>query len=351
MSHGPIFVCGPSRSGTAMLRSALNSHSKVHLAGETHYFDDLRMRFEAPSSGTLSPGLVNEATNYFCALSHRPYGHDGDPTLGRISPQQLQQHANKLGGTADSYFQAYCEIEAKQASKPIWGEKTPRHIFRIDDILSRFPDAKVICMSRDPRAIVASYRDWRNQGGFDFEKDPGHRETLKAEHDRIRRSYHPATIGMLWRAQINAALQARERWGSCKVCVQRYEDLVMEPESTLKELTAWLDLSFQESMLRVPMHNSSYERYDETKGISAAAVDRWKKKLTPAEIRVVGRICRPAMQSLGYQTEAPSGYSFSEYSLWARWPIAVASAALANRNRSGGLAKYIYKRALLAFGK
>jgi hypothetical protein len=299
----------------------------------------------------LSAEFAREATDYFCSLSHRPYGHDGDASQGRISQQHLRQRAENLGGTADAYFQAYCQLEAEQASKRIWGEKTPRHVFRIHDILSVFPDARVICMSRDPRAVVASYRDWRNQGGFDFEKDPGHLKALEAEQDRVRRSYHPATISMLWRAQTNAAVKARDRWGARRVYIQRYEDLVADPAHSLKDLTAWLGLSFQEVMLQVPMHNSSYERYDRKQGISRAAVDRWKKKLTPAEIRIVDRVCQSAMQLLGYEAVAHSGLSFSEYSLWARWPVAVASAAIANRERSGGLVKYIYRRALLALGR
>ena len=334
-----------------MLRSALNAHPKIHVAGETHYFDDLRQRFEDPSSAALSAQRAAEATDYFAALSHRPYGHGGDPRQGRINPQELGARAQELGGSADAYFQAYCEGEAKTANKVVWGEKTPRHIFRIDEILATFPEARIICMSRDPRAVVASYRDWRNQGGFDFEKDPGHIETLKAEQDRVRRSYHPATISMLWRAQTNAALKAQSRWGSNKVFLQRYEDLVAKPEQALKSLSEWLGLSFQESMLNVPMHNSSYEAYEKKQGISRAAVNRWKTKLDPSEIRVVDRICERAMHSLCYETEVPHGSTLAELSLWARWPIAVTSAALANRNRSGGLLKYVYRRALLAFGK
>lgn len=156
---------------------------------------------------------------------------------------------------------------------------------------------------------------------------------------------------MLWRAQSNAALEARDQWGPKKVYIQRYEDLVLGPEPQLRELMEWLGLSFEESMLAVPMHNSSYESFDEKQGITRAAVDRWKTKLTPAEIRIVDRICRSAMQSLGYETEATSRLSLSESALWARWPIAVASAAAANRERSGGLVKYVYRRALLAFGR
>jgi hypothetical protein len=335
-----------------MLRSALDGHPDVQLAAnETHYFDDLRQRFGDRSSSVLPPDLAEEAADYFCSISHRPYGHHGDPAQARIDRQRLVERARELGGTADSYFQAFCEVEAGQASDSIWGEKTPRHIFRINDMLTAFPDARIVCMTRDPRAVVASYRDWRNQGGFDFERDPGHLDALEAEQTRIRRSYHPATISLLWRAQMNAAIKARDHWGSGKVFLQRYEDLVTEPERALKDLTAWLGLSFQPSMLQVPMHNSSYESFNEAQGISRAAVGRWKQKLAPAEIHIVDRICESAMAVLGYETVDVSRTSLGELSLWARWPSSVLIAAAANRDRSGGLVKYLYRRARLAFGK
>jgi hypothetical protein len=138
---------------------------------------------------------------------------------------------------------------------------------------------------------VASYWNWRNQGGFDFDADPGHRDALDAEHVRIRRSYHPATISLLWRAQMNAAIKAQARWGEDRVFLQRYEDLVTGPDASLRWLSDRLGISFHEAMLSVPMHNSSYEQFERKHGISHKALARWQQQLDPEEVRVVQRIC------------------------------------------------------------
>jgi hypothetical protein len=333
-----------------MMRSALNMHSRIHLAGETHYFDDLRVKLGSRDAHALSAAQAEFALDYFCALSHRPYGHHGDPHRGRISKHDLKSLATDYGGTLDDYFHAYCVLEARAQGKRIAGEKTPRHVFRIDEIFAAFPHAKVICMSRDPRAVVASYRDWRNQGGFDFENDPGHREALEADHARARQSYHPATISMLWRAQSNAALSASARHGAQRVRLQRYEDVVADPRTTFATIAEWLGLEFESAMLQVPMHNSSYSRFNENQGIKAEAVERWRSKLNVHEIRLVERTCGGAMRKLGYASGAGGWLSLRELSLWLTWPFAVIRALHVNRARSGNLLQYVWRRVRLAFG-
>jgi hypothetical protein len=344
----PLFVVGPSRGGTAMMRSMLNNHPEVSLAGETHYFDDLRVRLAAVAEAPLGPEEERQCSDYFRALSHRPYGHAGDPAQGRLSAEALRAEATRRGKGADAWFEAFCRLDGGGARR-YWGEKTPRHVFRIPEILARYPDARVICMVRDPRAIVASYRDWKNQGGFDLEKDRGHRAALAREEARAKSSYHILIQAMLWRGVANAALGARDRFGAERVRVQRYEDFVAGPAEAGAAIMAWLGLVWDESLLAVPMHNSSFSSFDEEAGISREAVDRWKAKLSRAEVAAVQDVCGSLMDRLGY-ARAPTGPAPGRLVPWATLPFAVLAAARANRGRMGSLPSYILRRLRLATG-
>jgi hypothetical protein len=350
-NDAPVFVVGASRSGTALIRSALNRHPSVHIAGETHYFDDLRVRLRESLGGPLSDSERREAEDYFLALSHRPYGHKGDPESSRIPRARLREAAASLGGDSDAVFEGYCKClaEAEGPQKTIWGEKTPRHVFRIDDMLARFPRARVICMVRDARAVVASYRDWRNQGGFDFAKDPGHRQALEEEHLRTRQSYDPLIMSMIWKGTGNAAARAHVAHPE-RVYVQKYEDLVAAPERSLRTVAEWLGIEFHAAMLDVPMHNSTFSSYSEHHGISREAAQRWREKLSATEIGLIQFVCRAPMLGLGYGLD-PVATPWPELARrTALLPLSVLRAARANRGRIANLPAYAWRRFRFASG-
>jgi hypothetical protein len=342
VSAPPIFVVGASRSGTNLVRALLNAHSGLWMSAETHYFDDLRQRI---GPGTLQSREQEECEGYFLALAHLAYGRGGDPGRARIDRGELRALAVELGGTGDAYFEAFCRLRARLHGRDQWGEKTPRHVFRIAELLAAFPTAKVVCLVRDPRAVVASYRDW-HRGGTRTGLDPENEAGLAAERERSKRSYHPILASLLWRGVIHAGHDALQRFGDESIRLQRFEDIVAAPEPSVRALCTWLGIEFEPQMLEIPVVNSSYA------GSSGPdAVDRWRAKLSQRGLAAVERCCGDVMEQAGYARESARMPAPAYAAAWLSVPYATARAAFANRRRLGNAVEYVRRRGTLAFSR
>jgi hypothetical protein len=104
--------------------------------------------------------------------------------------------------------------------KARWLEKTPRHIFRIGEILRYFPEAKIVLMLRDGRDVACSIRD----------------------------RYGSLEAGINRWVEDNQA--GRPFWTHPSVRVVRYEELVAEFEKTVRGVMEFIGEEFQEALLR-----------------------------------------------------------------------------------------------------
>ncbi len=215
-------------------------------------------------------------------------------------------------------------------------------------MLGRYPGAQAICMIRDPRAVVASYRDWKNQGGFDFESDPGHREALEEDHARARRSYNIVLMSLLWRSTVAAAMDARDRFGPGRVRVQHYEQLTEDSEGCARGICEWLGVGYEPAMLNVPMHNSSFSSFQRQAGISKDPVRRWRTTLSAGEIAIVQSVSGRVMVRAGYALERVPRRPLLVAWNWAKLPAAGLRALLVNRHRMGDIPAYLLRRLRLA---
>ena len=343
---GEIFVVGASRSGTNLVRALLNAHSTLWISAETHYFDDLRPRLPGNGTEPLAGDDRERCERYFLALSHRAFGQAGDPEESRFERHGLRELAAELGGSGDAYFEALCRLRAQRHGREQWGEKTPRHVYRIDDLLSAYSDAKVVCLVRDPRAVVASYKDWHGAAG---RRGVSESPELEADRERTRRSFNPVLMSLLWRGVVRASFEGFERHGPERVRIQRFEQLAASPEAEVRELCAWFGLEFEPALLEIPVVNSSYATTGA--GISSEPIERWRDRLSPAEVGIVQSVCGPLLSQLGY---APDDVSVSPVRLawaWGTVPFAAARAAVVNRQRLGKATQYLRTRAKTAFSR
>lgn len=343
---GPIFIVGASRSGTTMLSACVNACTEVHMAEETHFFEDLRPRLERLRQEKSPEELRQIVENYFLTLTHRYYGQDGDPERGWMKREALRAEAERLGGEPDHYLEAFCLLSAKRREKQRWGEKTPRHVLRVDEILERYPNARIVCMIRDGRAVVTSYRDFKKGEIEEDDQDPGRKEALEAEQERVRKSYHVIVASLVWRGVARASQEALRKHGSERVYVQRYEDLVADAPGQLEAMCTWLDIPFDSAKLStVPIGTSSYaNKVQSDVGVSTEAVMRWRKKMSDAEVHAVERTSGQQLEDFGYELLRPPVSLWGRCRPWLTLPGAVFTAVRANAGRHGGVRSFLMRR-------
>ena len=203
-----------------------------------------------------------------------------------------------------------------------------------------------MCLVRDPRAVVASYKDWH---GAAARRGVTETSELEADRERSRRSYNAVLMSLLWRGVVRASFAALERHGPERVRIQRFERLAASPEDEVRALCDWLGLEFEPALLEIPVVNSSYATTGA--GVSSEPVERWRERLSPAEVGIVQSVCEPLLSELGY---APDDVTVSPLRLawaWGTVPFAAARAAVVNRQRLGKTTQYLRTRARAAFSR
>jgi len=286
-SSRPLFVVGAPRTGTTLVRDILNRHPSIHLFDEVHFFE--RIWDERGRWGDLSqPAPRREAIDRLRSIVQE-FGSDKE-VAGHLTPEAFEARMRNEGGGYPGLLAALLKTGAELKGAVHWGDSSPQDVLYLPKIFEWFPDARVIALIRDPRDFLSSHKNYHRRGVASY-----------------RERYNPLTNSILWRSSMTAVLEAAtEPWGA-SVLRMRYEDLVGDPETHVRRLCSHAGVSYEPAMLDVPRSNSSFTPAAETsatRGISRAAVDRWKSELTPTEIWLAEKITGRCMDQFGYPRSA-----------------------------------------------
>ena len=293
--HSPpmVFVTGASRSGTTMLARVLGAHSEIMTFNELHYFGSLwdphddNQHFSGRDLSELAATLLARQT-------HGLWG--GRPSeVERAWGRRLVRDLPPDQCNPASLFAAVMRRLTEDAGKTFACEQTPRNIFYARRLLEIYPDARVVNIVRDPRAVLASQKNrWKL-------RRLGARHLPISEMLRNRVNYHPVTMGQLWK---KAAEEAAHLVEHSRCSVIRFEDLAEAPDSSIRQLCGWLGLPFEHSMLDVPRWGSSnMEHTSDRKGVSTEVVSQWRSALSKGETEICEKITHRMMQHFGYTPE------------------------------------------------
>ena len=273
-----IYIIGVGRSGTSMLMTLLNGHSKIAFTPETHflrfYFGNAKIKRQHEEKGPTVFQKTLEADDYFRRL--------------QLSAEKLLQPYIK-GKQAFDLSKVYLDILDQYLARKgkHWiGDKDPRYIDYLPTVKQVCPQAKIIHIYRDPRDIMLS--------------------KMKADWASHRPYWLNAMISQI--QMKNGRKTAQTLFGS-NYYELSYESLVSQPEKALSQLLGFLKLDFEPSMLDLTqsakelVDQSELQWKDNTfKPVMNTNTKKWMTQLSAKQIRCIEIICKEWFEQLSYQT-------------------------------------------------
>lgn len=322
-----LFICGNSRSGTTMMSRILGNHPEIFTFQELHYFDELLP--DPRQEITQEKAIKLYAT--LCCIQSNGYFSKREPDSFLKEAENAIQNLPGVNGL--SVYEKFLTEKTHEHARLIPCEQTPQNIFFAKFLLDKFPDAFFIIMVRDPRAVLLSQKKKWMRRTFSGGKIP-FREAIRA-----RINYHPVTISRLWNAVMQETLHIKK---NSRVFLIRYEDLVNNPETTIKELVDKIGIAFDKNMLQVPaMGSSNVSDVPSNTGIDNSRMNQWENgTLNDTEIGICQELNYSMMEQFGYVSKNVKKNMLSGAGYKLLLPFQLIFIAIVNVNRW----KYYLKR-------
>ncbi|GIU90019.1 MAG: hypothetical protein KatS3mg010_1118 [Acidimicrobiia bacterium] len=291
--NGPIYIGGLERSGKTTLAAFLTSHPRIAVPD---FGTNMWTYFYRRHGDLRDPRNLDRCLDAMLRYSH----------VARLDPDRDRIRTEFATGprTYARLFSLFLDHYAHRRGKPRWGVQTGLVERYASQILAADPAAVVIHLVRDPRdRYEAALGYW-----------PSGRGRAGAATAR-------------WKYSLRLAERHRRRHPD-RYLVVRYEDLVLDTESTLRHVCAFIGEDYHEAMLAMP---GAPERRDRLRArvqrpsgegpLSPEFIGRFVDRIPAEELAFVQLHAGRRMRRLGYEP-VPVGLDVRGWARFAAtsWP-------------------------------
>jgi hypothetical protein len=270
----PVFILGCPRSGTTVLYHMLLSAGNFAVyRTESNVFNLLAPKFGGMRSLRDREALMQ---SWLRSKLFRVSG---------LAASTIQAKILNECHSGGDFLRIMMEQVCQQQGVRRWADCTPEHVLYIDEIKRQIPNAMFVHIIRDGRDVALSYvkQGWAYPLPWD-------------------KTQHLSVAGLYWQWLVKKGREYGASLGEDYREV-RFEDLVSQPRKTLDSLSEFLrhDLDYdrirQTAIGSVGEPNTSFA--DETDD-EFNPVERWKSKMSPAQVEHFEDLLGSFLQELGY---------------------------------------------------
>jgi hypothetical protein len=257
------------RSGTKLLRDILNNHSQIAITPiESHFLPEMYSRLTEFGDLRNRNSFARFYREFADSIFFRRLQEEG-PFIDEESWYREVTDWT-YPGVVETFYKAY----ARKKNKVIWGDKTPYYLVILPLIHQLYPGVRVIHIIRDARDYALSLKKGWYKNVF--------RATQR------------------WTDAVRKCRTDGFRLPQGQYLEVRYEELVDEPEETLRRVCTYLSVPFEPSMVTLKKPTDKGGDAKNRTDIVTRNYGKWAKAFTPAQIRKMESVCAPILRDLGY---------------------------------------------------
>ena len=268
----PVVLLGVSRSGTTVLKEMFDHHPDLAIPSESYFLPQLWDRHgEAPDPKRF-------VTDVGRLPRIREWG---------VTPADVRERLPADPSFADA-IQAIYRAYADRRGKRRFGDKTPAYMQRLDILERAFPGAQYVHLVRDGRDAALSFIEMRRRPRFNWARPRG----LSA-------------FAAQWRREVEGARRFGRERAAGRYRELRYEDLVTDPQTTLRELCVFLGIEFDPAMLDYHRDAKALVDHPRLAEAPAPGLRRWGEQMARDDGERFEAIAGELLTELGYERVYP----------------------------------------------